>query len=123
MPLFESTRRTDASPSRHGERIYSFLNRVDGPGDRLRRTLDESFERCAPEQQTPLATRCKSPQSTPFLDAFWELYLHEALLRSGLTLRYELSSVCTGAPDYLVSDGRRTFWLEATVLHERNEDH
>jgi hypothetical protein len=122
--LFDDFVRIDSSPGRHGEDTYSFLNRVDGRAwGELRRILDGWLANCPVDQQQRLLPRFKARVGTQFLDAFWELYLHEVLRRAGFRIRHEAEVAGTlKTPDYHASRETDAFYLEATVLHDPSDE-
>jgi hypothetical protein len=130
MPLFGDRMRTNLARRRPGEDWFAFLERV-GPSRyfaRLRQLVDTWFDELPTEQQKALRPRLMSRDDATSMSAFWELYLHAALLRSGLEMEYEPPlDRSTRRPDYLVRDGGGgSFYLEAVLVgdpeHRKQED-
>ena len=116
--VFDGIKRTDTPPAKHGESNFAFLNRVAGPfWDRTRATVEAWFSRFpVSEQRTDLLARLREDDDRQFDAAFWELYLHESLLREGFTLTpHPELTWTTSHPDFLVEGYDAGFYLEATV--------
>jgi hypothetical protein len=122
--LFEDVPRTDPTPARHAEDVFSFLSRVRGDGWQcVRVVLNEWFDHCPPSQQDQLRARLTAGDSRQALDAFWELYLHEVLLRQGFTVSEHPVMPGTGNhPDFFVEREGEAFYLEATIVHEASDE-
>ena len=114
--LFDDIGRSDTQPSGHTEGHFTFLNRVAGPfWDRTRDTLEEWVSHFPEGEHADLVARLRSEDDGQVMAAYWELYLHESLLREGfiLTPHVELAD-SRGRPDFLVEREDVTFLLEAT---------
>jgi hypothetical protein len=117
MPLFVDAVTLDPSPARHNESHYAFLARAEGePWSRIRNELDRWVDEVADPARTDLVARLRS-DDVQHRSAWWELYLHAALVRAGYTLTPHPTIVgSTRHPDYLVSgSGSHSFYLEATI--------
>jgi hypothetical protein len=91
MPLFTKRERRDRARLRVGEDWFSFLERV-GPDPvfaRIRALIDSWIDEVEGSQAETLRRRLLSRNAAVSLPAFWELYLHAALVRSGLRMEYE----------------------------------
>jgi hypothetical protein len=119
MPLFSDRTRSKRDRRRPGEDWFAFLERV-GPDRyfaRVRALVDTWFDELPTEQQEAMRPRLLSRNDITSMSAFWELYLHAALLRSGLEMEYEPSlDHSTRRPDYLVHGETESFYLEAVAL-------
>jgi hypothetical protein len=124
MPLFSEYDRTDRRILQQGEDWFRFLDRV-GPDrffERVRELLDAWFDELATAQLDAFRSRLLSGNEQLSISAFWELYLHAALLRSGLRMDYEPALAGSAKrPDYLVHDTCGAFYLEARYLGEPRE--
>lgn len=108
----------DTRPAEHGESNFAFLNRVAGPfWDRTRATVEAWFSGFPVSgQRTDLLARLRDDDDRQFDAAFWELYLHESLLREGFALTpHPDLTWTTSHPDFLVEGHDAGFYLEATV--------
>ena len=122
--IFGSGERTDASPSKHAESTYAFLCRVAGPvWDQCRALIDGWLAAYPAEDRVGLIKRLKSGQDRVFTSAFWELYLHEMYRRSGWVIEVEpeIAGVTT-RPDFLVSKGGVSYYVEARCTFEGGGD-
>jgi hypothetical protein len=86
--LFPDTQRTDPEKYRSTESNYEFLQRVDDPAfANVRAVFNEWFARFAERQEASavndLRRRFQAKGDEQLYGAFWELYLHETLLRLG----------------------------------------
>jgi len=104
------------SASRNREPHFSYLNESARPAaEEVRRLVETWFSRYPEGHKKALQSRLRSPDDRHFLAAFYELYVHELLLR----LRYEpvipeegvVSE--TGAPEFEVATSFGRFVLEA----------
>jgi len=119
MPLFSDRDRNDRARLRPAEDWFAFLERV-GPDRvfaRIRDLVDSWFDEFPSEQADAIRTRLLSRNDAVSMPAFWELYLHAALLRSGLHMEYEPTlGGSTRRPDYFVRGGGEPFYLEARLV-------
>src|SRR5687767_13028922 len=84
-PLFDQKTRTDATPSRHQESTFAFLNRIAGEYWEQPRFLMQDWLDCIPSdaEYNDLRQRFRSRDDEQFRSAYLELYLHQSLLRAG----------------------------------------
>lgn len=116
LNVFDSIERHDNSPARFGEGSFAFLNRVEGAfWDRTRSTVELWVSHVDETSRADLVARLKSNDDGESMAAYWELYLHESLLRQGfmLTLHVELAGT-RARPDLLAERRDVNFLLEAT---------
>jgi hypothetical protein len=116
--LFDVLDRVDSRTSGHSETSFAFLNRVAGPfWDRTRSKTEEWFSRLPSETQADIRGRVRSGDDSQFAGAYWEMYMHESLLREGfvLTAHPELPDAAS-RPDFLAVRGDTSFYVEATVI-------
>ena len=120
-PLYESLRPQEPFVARHGVPYSHVVERMPGiESDSILEVMNQWFSHIPETSQPDLRRRLTSPVDSQFHAAFWELYLHETLIRLG----YEVS--CHPAldgvprqPDFLASrDGKPIFYLEATSTND-----
>ena len=124
MQLFDDFSRTDDSPSKSAERLYPFLNRSPWPVCARARALCESwFSRYPTGDQKDLYRRFTSRRDKDHRSAYFELLLHELLIRLGgeLTVHPSVPGT-TKKPDFLVELGGTRLYLEAMVNHAKEDD-
>lgn len=115
MTVFSEITRTDPSPAAHGDGQFKFLNRVSGSyWDQVRDLIEDWFSRLPSDAQTDVRGRLRSKDDRQVAGAFFELYLHECLLRMG----YEVTChpVLEGTnrrPDFLAEKSGRAIYIEA----------
>jgi len=78
MPLFDDIQRTQCEPANLTEDTFSFLNRSASPEyESVREVLEDFFSRYPSTERPELKSKCRSQFDT----AFFELFIHELLLR------------------------------------------
>jgi hypothetical protein len=125
MPLFDDTTRTYDGPADYREPHFHYLNRsarIDIT--RLRLEVDLWFRRYPSEHSSDLRARFRSSDNVQYGGAFFELFLHEFLLR--LSCSIEIHPEMPGTtrrPEFKVtsSDGGQ-FYLEARVVTDESKD-
>lgn len=122
--VFDQTKRVDPSPARHGEGTFEFLNRADGHyWQQVRVLLEGWFAHLPADAQPDLRARLRSRDDRQFSAAFFELYLHESLIRGDF--RVECHPQVPNSPrrpDFLVRSGSGSFYLEARSVSESDLD-
>lgn len=115
-PLFDEIERADASPSRHQESSFEFMNRIAGdywehPRSLMQVWLDHVKK---DRDYIDLRQRFRSRDDEQFRSAFLELYLHECFLRAGyrVTIHPSVDGTTT-QPDFLVERGVERIYVEA----------
>ena len=124
MLLFDDFVRTDDSISTDGERLYPFLNRSAWLiCDRARTLCEEWFSRYPEDHRRDMRRRFTSSRDEDHRGAYFELLLHEILVRLGATVTVHPKLAATSKrPDFLVElDGAR-FYLEAMVDHASEDN-
>ena len=123
MKLFDDIVRDD-SPARNAERLYPFLNRSSWTvSERARVLCEEWFSRYPKSDRQDLYRRFTSVEDSDHRGAYFELLLHELLVRLGCTVTvHPTISGTTKRPDFLVSLGDSRFYLEAMVTHAKEAD-
>ena len=114
----------DDSPARSAERLYPFLNRSSWPvSERARALCEEWFSRYPPSDRKDLYRRFTSMNDSDHLGAYFELLLHELLLRLGASVSvHPKIARTTKRPDFLVELESGRFYLEAMVSHAREDN-
>src|SRR5659263_296580 len=80
MRIFDDIQRRYKGPALHGEKTFSFVNRSARPAvDAIRMVLEDWFARYPSADQPSLRRRFRDN----FDSAFFELFIHEWLLRAG----------------------------------------
>ncbi len=120
MNLFDDILRTHRRPATHTEDTFSFLNRSASPASERIRNLLESFFRRYPSSES---AELKRKFETQFDSAFFELYLHELLLRLGceVAVHPTLKGI-RAKPDFLARfrQGQEVI-LEAAIATDRTD--
>lgn len=122
---FDDRPRTDSSPKKNSETDFGFYNRSASPEiDRVRLLIEECLSNYPKSELEELVSRLRSGNDASFRSAIFELFLHEALMRQGYSLKPhpELPDGNPSRPDFLVTDPEgNEFYLEA-VLASENRD-
>ena len=120
MNLFDNILRTQRGPATHAEDMFSFLNRSASPASEGVRNLLESFFRRYPSSES---AELKEKFKAQFDSAFFELFLHELLLRLGCDVAVHPNVNGTDAkPDFLARfhQGQEMF-VEAVIATDRTD--
>jgi hypothetical protein len=118
--------RHGADPPGAGESYFSYLNRsARKSADAVRQLLEDWVDRYPESHRGGLVARLRSPDDDVHLSAFFELALHELLIKTGcliLEVEPRLSN-SPRSPDFLVEDpdGAR-FYLEAVLATGRSKE-
>ena len=113
--VFDKIDRISLEPSAANESLFAFLNRSATKffGE-VRRLMEDWISHVPAEHQADLVARLRSDANDDFESAFWELYLHEAYLRSGATVDIHPDiQGSTKHPDFRVNFPGHSFYLEA----------
>ena len=118
MSLFDDIVRSEIRPKRQNEGTFEYLNSSARPFVCAIRELLDGWYAALPEKaRTDLRARFRKKEPVQHLGAFFELYWHQFLLRSGYTtaIHPSLTGVKTN-PDFLaIKEGCPCFYLEATL--------
>ncbi|MGV3571421.1 MAG: hypothetical protein ACO1PB_12545 [Ramlibacter sp.] len=122
--LFVPRDRQNAAPKTAGETDSAFLERSSRPEiERVRLLINQMLERYPRDHVQDLLTRVQSGDARHFRSSFFELLLHEFLVRLGFTMtpHPELPNGSRRRPDFLVEcpDGS-ALYLEAASASEDN---
>jgi hypothetical protein len=115
VSVFGHSQSRDPRPRRNGEPEFVFLTRISGEFWEAVRDLIENFvgHIGSPEARTDITNRMKSRDDDQFASAWWEIYLHESLLRSNFEVEIHPPTTTTRAPDFLARRSDMSFYLEA----------
>jgi hypothetical protein len=123
--LFDQVQRDSKAPRGHVEPYFSYLNRSARPSsEKMRAVLEDWFSRYPSEAKNELRTRFRSLDNIQHQSAFFELYLHELLLKLGYTVKVhpDLGGRPTH-PEFLVFlKGEPVFYLEGTLASGPKEE-
>ena len=122
--LFTEGRQRTADYPAESEPVFEWIDGSSMSGMmRLRATLDSWFRRYPESERPDLRSRFRLRHST--LPAFFELYLHELLLKLGygVTVHPELPGDATTHPDFLAErQGEPGFYLEAATVTDQTPE-
>ena len=118
LVLFDNINRDDTGPASYSEPKFGYLNRSGRPTFlAIRPVLEDWFSRYPEPHRNDLRGRFRSSDNTQHRSAFFELFIHELLLRLDCRVKIHptLAGVTT-SPDFLV-DSRTNgeFYVEAAV--------
>ncbi len=116
--LFNNITRRDKGPRGYSEPLYDYLNRsARTSSEQIRSLLNEWFSRFSSPHKKDLKSRFCSSDDVSHQSAFFELYMHEFLLKLGF--RVDVHPDRSGKsthPEFLVYlDEEPTFYLECTL--------
>jgi hypothetical protein len=116
---FQDRQRVDAGYSRPGESTWAFLDRMCGDyWDDLRLLVNTWASHVDPTPHSKLVGMLRSGTDGQFEAAFFELYLHESLLRSGYEVEIEPSLASTSKrPDFLATRHSERLYVECTTIN------
>lgn len=124
MLLFDQFQRDDSRPAGYSEPSFTHLNRRAGQAwDNVRGLLEEWYSRLPGESRPELRGRFRGREETGFRSAFFEMYCHEILLRSGWAVNVHPSmNDTTRRPDFSASRCGTNMVLEATMTSPPSKD-
>jgi hypothetical protein len=123
--LFNEMNRDFTGPKLYSESIFDYLNRSARlESKRIRNLLEQWIEGLSSEVQDELRARIRSRDDRQHLGAFYELYLHELLSKSGFSVEiHPAVNNKTTHPDFRVlKDDKPLFYLEATLVALSDKD-
>lgn len=118
--LFPDTKSTQLGPAGYSDDDYSFLQQSASPVEkRVRDLLEGWFRRYPRDHKKEFLARFRSNDLFGLLSPFFELYIHEMLIRleaQAITLHPQASSTKRGRPEFHVieRDGGQSY-VEATT--------
>jgi hypothetical protein len=125
LTLFDDIDRTDDGPAKYAEPSFPYWNRSARKDIALVRAhLEEWFRRYPTEHASDLRARFRSPDDVQHRGAFFELFLHELLLRLGCVAEVHPEVPGTSKrPEFRVtSPGGLEFYLEAKVANDESDE-
>lgn len=113
--IFSEIERTDPSPARHGESHSQFIDRVAGSfWEQVRDLTEDWFARLCSDAQADVRGRLRSKDDRQSKGAFFELYLHECLLRMDYAVTCHPQVEGTSRrPDFLAEKDGSVVFIEA----------
>jgi hypothetical protein len=125
MSAFDDFERTLDGPAGHLISAFDYLNESARPeAASVRQLIDGALARYPDAHRDAIRNRLRSVDETQHLGAFFELALHELVVREGCTVLAVEPALagCNRSPDFLVqgADGNR-FYLEATLATGRSQ--
>lgn len=125
MALFDMVREEHTAPAGYAESSFQFLNRSTRPEiQRIRDVCEDWHSRYPETDKAELRTRFRDRNNNNHNSAFFELFLHELLLRSGYKVicHPETANETTTHPDFCVTSPTGIeFYLEAVVVTGKTE--
>lgn len=127
MKIFDDIDRADAAPAFEQESHFHYLNRSARKDmDRVRKLMEEWFSHYQEIHKDELRIRLRSEIDRHFISAFFELYVHEMLIKLGykIEIHPDVSTKYNNKPDFLViSPSGSEFYMEcvlSTDLSDKN---
>ena len=124
--LFDNIHRDSLGAARYSEPQFVYLDRSARPEAKLiRALLEDWFSHYPQSEAADLRARFRSSNDLQHHSAFFELFVHELLLKLGLhpQIHPALPQITTKHPDFLVeSPSNKSFYMEAVVVANISED-
>ena len=122
MKLFDDIDREPATSMSNRYSAFVAVNQDGSPGEQDRRDrLEGWFQKFPRASQNDLRGRFRSNRHDAHEGAFFELFLHELLTSLGFKVEVHPTLPDPGDhPDFLVCDGSKCFYLEATTPGRRS---
>ncbi|MCL0075719.1 hypothetical protein M1O17_02420 [Dehalococcoidia bacterium] len=126
MRLFDTVDREYLGPAPYAEAEFTYLNYSARPqAGRIREVLEDWFLRYPEAKSADIRARFRSTNDFHHCSAFFELFLHELLLRLGLSvdIHPNLARVTTRHPDFVVECPHGvSFYMEAVLATNVSRD-
>jgi hypothetical protein len=116
--LFDNITRKYLGPSKYSEPEFTYLNNSARPEvETIRALLETWFSRYSKIKATDLRARFRSKDDLNHRSAFFELFIHELILKLGFApqIHPELPSKKSKHPDFLIESPKETFYIEAVT--------
>jgi hypothetical protein len=124
--LFDNINRDYIGPAQRSEPTFTWLNRSAKPAcDKIRQQLETWFSHYPAEHQNEMYTRLRrDDRRGDFDSAFFELFLHELLLKLGCCpiIHPTVNSNNGRCPDFLVESPKGNFYMEAVLVREPDDE-
>lgn len=113
--FFKPSATSHPAPRAAGESCHAFFDRVEGAyWDEVREVADDFLNRVPRPAQRDIVGRWRSGDDASATSAWWEVYLHEWLIRSGFSVQVHEVQANGRAPDFRADRDGLTIYLEAT---------
>jgi hypothetical protein len=125
MKLFDDFVRSYESPAGYGEVDFEYLNRsANEPIRKIRDVLEDWFSRYPPAERSELRQRFRSHDEHNHTSSFFELWLHELLLRLGCSIKVHptLPGTAKRVDFFVESPQGNDFYLEAICVTGESEE-
>lgn len=124
--LFDDFHRDYTGAARYSEPQFAYLNRSARPEANLIRALLEGWFSRYPQPEAAGLRACfRSSNDLQYHSAFFELFIHELLLKLGFRpqIHPTLPLVTTRRPDFLIeSPNNKNFYMEVVVAANMSKD-
>ena len=124
--LFNDSPRTEMGPASYSEARFTYLDRCARDScAKIRDLLEEWFGRYPEKERADFTSRFRSKNDVHFISSFFELYLHELLLRLGyvVTAHPEMSPDQSKRPDFRgTSPSGDSLIVEAVLAHDNFDE-
>lgn len=117
-PVFDDRLRIDRGYGNPGESTWAFLDRMAGDyWDDLRSLVNVWAGRVESAARKKIIGHLQSNTDGQFEAAFFELYVHESLVRAGFRVEVEPKLTATErCPDFFATRRDEKLWLECTTI-------
>lgn len=125
MRLFDETHRDYDGTKPFSEPQFSYLNRsARSDAGRVRHVLESWFSKYSADDQADLRERFRDKNDVNHRSAFFELFLHELLIRLGCCVTiHPIVRGTTSHPEFLVTSAKGDhFYMEATLATGQSEE-
>jgi hypothetical protein len=125
VKLFDDFDRTDCDPALYAESQFSYLNRTAKDGsDDIRQKMEEWFLHYQTSEQLELRSRFRSDIDTQHQSAFFELFLHELLIKLDCKVTpHPFIPSTKKTPDFYVEPSAGDpFYIEAALATYESAD-
>jgi hypothetical protein len=121
--LFDDLARTDRTPARQNEDLFSFLNRSAVPFfAEVREQLETWVAALPADHRPPIIGAIRSRDRERFEAALWEVFLFHAYTGSGFDVTIHPPGPGATRPDFLVVGADQRFYLEAVRVGRPPEE-
>ena len=94
-----------------------YLNRSARPNEiRARNRVENWFGKIPHDAQKDIRGRARSGKASQYLAAFFEILIHELLMRLGCSIAVHPTTTTTKRPDFLAANQGARFYVECTTM-------
>jgi hypothetical protein len=124
-PLFDHFVRTDPIPAINAESIFDGLNRLSWKNaNEIRNLLETWYESYSIQNKKSFISRLRSKRNEDYQGAFFELFLHQLLIKMGFKVKVDPLIGGGNTPDFHAqSVTEEPFYLEARVVDPQSLRH